>query len=200
MKRQGRKTNPKVVDGKVQKKNRTEPTPSYWNTSQDIPAIDRERPGSGYKHLLKKRDIVDFISILPDWEELSKGLDAVLLATGEYNTDGWYSNLGIVAICAWEKELWRKSGRDFIDDHEGVLNQLGVEREARKDHVLCKFTEPQARAYQLLHVFLHELGHHHDRMTTKSKRGSARGEDYAETYALKYADVIWQRYQECFEV
>jgi len=41
---------------------------------------------------------------------------------------------------------------------------------------------------------LHELGHHHDRMTTKSKRTASRGEGYAERYALAYADRIWESY------
>ncbi len=44
-------------------------------------------------------------------------------------------------------------------------------------------------------VFLHELGHHHDRMTTRSRSQAARGERYAETYANRYAERIWDAYQ-----
>ena len=47
-------------------------------------------------------------------------------------------------------------------------------------------------------IFLHELGHHHDRMTTRSRRGTARGEAYAENYALAYADRIWDGYVDAF--
>lgn len=57
---------------------------------------------------------------------------------------------------------------------------------------------PEIRAYQLLHVALHELGHHHDRMTTKSKRRASRGEGFAERHALNYGDRIWERYLEAF--
>ena len=40
---------------------------------------------------------------------------------------------------------------------------------------VCRFTEASARGFQLMHMFLHELGHYHDRMTTRSKRfASAR--------------------------
>ena len=72
MKRTQRKTAPKVRDGKVQKKNRHTPTPTYWNTKQRIPVIDKERPGRGFKHYLRKEHLTRFIQMLPDWDELSK--------------------------------------------------------------------------------------------------------------------------------
>ena len=56
----------------------------------------------------------------------------------------------------------------------------------------------QARAFQLVHVFVDELGHHHDRMTTHSKRATARGESYAEDYANRYTDRIWNHYLRTF--
>ncbi len=95
-----RKTTPKVKNGKVQKKNRHEPTENYWNTRQDELQIDIEKPGKGYKHFLKKRDIIKFLQLLPNWEELNVELDAVILAEGDGN-DGWYDD-GVLAICAWE--------------------------------------------------------------------------------------------------
>jgi hypothetical protein len=64
--------------------------------------------------------------------------------------------------------------------------------------VVCKFSEEAARAHQLLATLLHELGHHHDRMTTKSKSQASRGESYAEEYAKRYTDQIWTRYLETF--
>jgi hypothetical protein len=60
------------------------------------------------------------------------------------------------------------------------------------------FTEATARAYPLLHVFLHELGHHHDRMTTRPPKHSARGERFADDYAMPYPDRVWQRYLDTF--
>ena len=50
----------------------------------------------------------------------------------------------------------------------------------------------------LLDVFLHELGHHHDRLHTRSKRGCARGEPYAERYAKRHGNQLWKRYIERF--
>ncbi len=197
--RVNRKTTPRVVDGKVQRKNRSALTPSYWNTPQEFPVIDRERPGPGHRHLLKKRDIENFISILPDWSELSKGLDAILLARYEQGTAGWHTP-GIVGICAWERELHVEQDLEFFNEHKGVYDRIGVEYEPVEDGMLCRFTENQAKAYQLLHILLHELGHHHDRMTTRSKREAARGENYAEQYALTYEKVIWNRYVENFDL
>ncbi len=188
------------MNGKVQRKNRSSLTPTYFNTPQFSPVIDRLKPGFGYRHILKKRDVLAFIEHLPDWKELSKGLNAVLLAPGEDNTAGWHRP-GVVAICAWEQRLMvRKVDAGFYQDHRVVLAKLGVPCEAKKQRgsVLCQWTESTVRAYQLLHVLLHELGHHHDRMTTKSQRRCCRGEGYAEQYALRYADVIWERYLDRF--
>ncbi len=192
-----RKSAPRVVDGKVQRKNRAAESPSYYNTPQDIPVLDRRRPGPGYRHLIRKKHLVGFISILPDWAELSQGLRVVVLAPGEDNTAGWYDQ-DVVAICAWNRELWLEYERSFYLEHRDVFQRLEVPVEKKGRYYLGKWTESTARAYQLLHILLHELGHHHDRMTTKSKRRSARGEGYAEEYALKYEKVIWHRYFEVF--
>jgi hypothetical protein len=197
-KRYNRRTAPGVVNGTVQRKNRTALSPSPFVTPPDIPAILRERPGEGHRHLLKKRDIVNFVSILPDWEELSRGIKVILLATAEWNTDGW-QNHSVVAVCAWERELWRTAVPPYYEDHAGLFARLGVPVERTQDgDYLLKFTEETAKAYQLLHVLLHELGHHHDRITTRSKRQASRGEDYAERYAHEYEALIWHRYFETF--
>ncbi len=49
-------------------------------------------------------------------------------------------------------------------------------------------------AVQNLHILLHELGHHHDRITTRSRRRASRGESYAEQYARTYEERIWADY------
>ena len=48
-----RRTTPKVVGGRPQRKNRWERTPNCYNTRQELPAIDRRGPGPGYR--LSKR-------------------------------------------------------------------------------------------------------------------------------------------------
>ena len=50
-----------------------------------------------------------------------------------------------------------------------------------------------------MHILLHELGHHHDRITTRSKVRASRGDSYAEQYALRYADRIWDEYFRVFD-
>ena len=86
----------------------------------------------------------------------------------------------------------------YQDDKDLIQRlEVPVERVERRKYI-CKFDEQTARAFQLLDVLLHEIGHHHDRMTTRSKVDAARGEDYAEEYARKYQSIIWDRYIETF--
>ena len=192
-----RRTATTATTGRVANKDRFDETPNYWNTPQKIPVIDKERPGRGYKHVLRKDDILRFINILPHWDELSEGLDAIVLCEGEHDGFGWYTE-GVVGICAWERDIWIQVGQDFVNEHAELFALLGVETEQRAPWVLCKFTEAQARAFQLVNILLHELGHHHDRMTTRSRLYCARGEPYAEEYARRYERIIWDRYVEEF--
>ena len=96
---QQRKTSPKVIGGKVQRKNRWAETPTYWNTRQRAPVVDREEPGWGYRHLLRRKDVLAFIELIPDWDALSDGLDAIVLAAGRRSADGWHDD-GVIGICA----------------------------------------------------------------------------------------------------
>ena len=194
-----RKSTPQVVGGRVQKKNNPEWTANYYTTPPPSLAIDRQRPGPGYRHVLMQRDVEAFIALLPDWAELSKGLNAIVLAPGEYNLNGWHTP-GVVGICAWEADMWIDYSVGHYEDHQAIFHKLGVKSHPITNGVMCEFTEDQARAYQLLHILLHELGHHHDRMTTKSQVRASRGEPYAEAYALQYEAQIWERYQEAFDL
>jgi hypothetical protein len=194
-----RKSDPKVIGGLVQKKNNWARTPNYYNADQPFPIVDRKRPGKGFRHLLKQKDIHTFIEILPDWSELSVGLNGIVLAPGDPDVFGYHTR-GVVHICAWEKDLWALFSMEGFDAERQIIERLGVPCEQRGDEILCKFDENTARAHQLLATLLHELGHHHDRMTTNSQLRATRGEPYAETYARKYAERIWIRYQEVFGV
>src|SRR5579871_6690045 len=169
MRSPNRKSTPRVIQGRVQKKNNWTASPDYYTTSYAMPVVDRKRPGEGYRHLLKKRDIDDFLALLPDWPELSKGLNAIVLAPGEYDMDGYHVP-GVVHLCAWDRELWRELTAKHFEEHRDLFARLGIPCEPIEDYYLCKFEESTARAYQLLHVLLHELGHHHDLMTTRSRR------------------------------
>ncbi|MFV0326939.1 MAG: hypothetical protein ACK5LF_21595, partial [Bacteroides xylanisolvens] len=83
-----RRTATKIKNGRVSNKNRNIETSNYWNTRQDEIQNDIENPGKGYKHFLKKRDIKHLFEILPNREEIDVMFDAVLLASGDYYTDG----------------------------------------------------------------------------------------------------------------
>jgi hypothetical protein len=188
-----RKTAPAVRGGKVQYKNRWERSRGWQNHRQDVPAIDRARPGAGCRHLLRKADVERFLALLPDWDELSRGVDVILLAEGG-GSMGWYQD-GLVAVCAWERELAWESDIKWLEEHRTELERLGVPIERRRKGLRwLGWTERTAKAFQLVHILLHELGHHHDRMTTRSRRECARGESYAERYALEHADRIWDAY------
>jgi len=182
----------------VQKKHNHTPTATYWNTPQRFPVIDKERPGVGHRHYLGKQHVTGFIELLPEWAELSKGLDAVVLSAAK-DCEGWY-DLGVVGICAWPKDPWYLVGSRYYKAHSEILSRLGVPCEPRGTEYLCKFSESTVRAYQLLHIFLHELGHHHDRMSTRRRRGTGRGESYAEEYAIRNEHLIWSRYADQFGI
>ena len=195
-----RKTTPKVAGGKPLRKNNHKLTPNYWNTQQEIIQIDEQKPGKGYKHFLKKKDILKFLEIIPNWEELSIDLDAIVLEEGGYGYDGRYYNDGVICISAWEKEQDILIGKQYFLEHQEIFNRLGIKYTEEEKGFFCEFTPEQIKAYQLLHILLHELGHHYDRIKTKSKYKSSRGEKYAEDFAIKKEKEIWNRYQEVFKV
>jgi hypothetical protein len=193
-----RRSTPGVKAGRVQKKNNWDWTPQYFSAEQPRPVIDRKRPGKGYRHLLGRDDIHAFIALLPDWPELSRGLGAIVLDPGDPELYGWHLP-GVVALCAWDRELFTVLSKRMYEAEGDIFDRLEVEREEVEEGVLLKWTEPKARAYQLLRVLLHELGHHHDRMTTRSRRRASRGENFAETYARQYEAQIWSSYLETFD-
>jgi hypothetical protein len=155
-------------------------------------AFERFRPGPGYRHLLRRSDLERFIALLPDWDELAIGLRCVMLGEGDPVCLGWH-NPGNVGICAWDRNLWTDFHPDSLN--QWLLDRLGVEVRPANGRMNVRWTETTAKAFQLMDVFLHELGHHHDRMTTRSRDNAARGERYAETYANRYAERIWDAYQ-----
>jgi hypothetical protein len=223
MVRLNRRSAMRVRDGRVLKKNNWRLEASdYRALRQDEIRLDRRRPPWGSRHLITIGQLRTFIELLPDWGEVAIGLDAIVLDS-ETDCAGWYAP-GVVAICAWDHDLWDWWSPEMVETHRPILELLEVEQvpiehsteyhEYQDDlerwgdrntdpaagHVELRFTESQARAYQLLHILTHELGHHHDRITTRSQRRSARGEPYAEAYANRVADSIWPIYARTFGV
>lgn len=193
----------------------------YRRLRQDEIRLDRRRPPPGSRHLITISQLRSFVELLPDWDEVSIGLDAIVLDSAT-DCAGWYAP-GVVAICAWNHDLWDWWSLEMVEEHRPILElldvaqvpieesaayrehvdeleALGVRDPTLPGHVELRFTEPQARAFQLLHILPHELGHHHDRISTRSGRRIARGEPYAEAYANRVADSIWPTYIRTFGI
>lgn len=211
-----RKSTPGVRDGRVRNKNNWRPSPNCYRVPQWVPAIDRRRPGDGYRHVLMKRDVERFVELLPHWDDVSRDLDVILLDRGGRGCDGWYND-GVLGLCAWSADMvyeldesWYLQHRDFLDriglrveDHtpEPARSRLARGLPVRPNECgpfVAHWTPDLARAYLLCHVFLHELGHHTDRMCTHPKRDCPRGEDWAEQYAWAYELTVLERYFEEF--
>src|SRR5262249_39283877 len=146
MRTANRKSSPKVIAGKVQRKNNQSLTGDYYITEQRLPVVDRKRPGKGFRHLLKQKDIHEFIGILPDWKELSVGLNAIVLAPGRWDAFGYHVP-GVVHICAWDENIWTDLSKEGYEQERAILERLGVPCEEIEDGVLCQFTESTARAH-----------------------------------------------------
>jgi hypothetical protein len=85
----------------------------------------------------------------------------------------------------------------YFDSHQQIFETLGVSFDRQGDFVTCRFTEAQARAFTLLHVFMHELGHHYDYIHQKH-RDSSKGEDYAERFATSRFEQLFPAYIRVF--
>lgn len=196
-----RRTAPKVADGRVQFKSNWEAhRADYTRRVQKEIAIDRRPAGPGYRHLITVAQLRDFLPLLPEWEGLALGLDAIVLDGGSSSTLGWHMH-GVVAINAWDKRLWwSELSPEFAEEHDEVLDLLGVERVKVGRRTEVRWTEPQARAFQLLDVLVHELGHHRDRVTTRSFARPARGEGYAEGYAQHTLKLVLPEYARRFGI
>jgi hypothetical protein len=44
--------------------------------------VDRQSPAKGCRHIVTKRDIHEFTSIIPDWSRICEGLEGVVLTRG----------------------------------------------------------------------------------------------------------------------
>jgi hypothetical protein len=100
-----------------------------------------------------------------------------------------------VGVFAWNRALWHLHDPSYLENPRESISRLRIPIEQGSDGgLVAKWTEETVRAYQLLDVLLHELGHHHDRMTTRAQKEIPRGESYAEQYASRYADRIWDAY------
>jgi hypothetical protein len=152
--------------------------------------------------MVSKRDIQAFIDLIPDSHRLCQRLERIVLACRNSLDDGAYEfyhreETGAIFLNAWPEDLWIELKTAYFDAHAQIFCRLGVAFDRAEKTVFCRFTEAQARAFTLLHVFVHELGHHHDRLHQKH-RDSTRGEDYAERFATSHFELLFPAYVRAF--
>jgi hypothetical protein len=201
--RPGRQT-PKVRDGRVQKKHRWD---YYFKEHKlregdgEIPIV-REPAVRGARHLITEPELRSFVGIIPDWDRCSEGLRCLVLGAGDDDCYGWH-DVGVICVHAWSSTLEETWPRSFYDEHRDVLERLMVPvedaGEEREDCVRCRFSRRTAFGFLLMHVFLHELGHHYDCRLTKKKQHAGRGEPYAESFGILVSDAMWERFFRVFE-
>jgi hypothetical protein len=195
-----RKTNPGVRGGKVQKKNWDGTTHNFYDHDEPELVIQRRKPGAGARHILANEDIRRFIGIIPEWEKWSKRLRAILMSAHHEYYLGVYNTEGVIKISAWPRSLWVEISDAFYKIEAPLIERIGAETERLSWGYLVKYTEEQAKAAQLLGTFLHELGHHVDRVSSRNTDDCHRGEPYADRFMLEWAEKLWPAYQRAFKL
>lgn len=200
MQRFHRRSATKVRDGEVRPKNRRTYSPDYYVTRSTELIIDRKPPGEGFRQVVTIDDVRKFLAIVPGIDELLAGVRVIVIDRGDEERQGWYRR-GIVAICAWDAELVVRDWSDqFIFEHASIINYLNVPCERVDDQSVLYWTRETAKAYLLIHVLLHELGHHQDLMSNRTRAFCPRGEPYAEHFALAREAEIVDRYFRTFRI
>jgi hypothetical protein len=183
-------TAPKVRGGKVQKKN------NHRLTLKRGYVITRASPKRGYRHVVSKQDLLDFLELIPGVEGLLANIECIHLGGGRPGADGMYigyfrEKSGVIRIEAWPKDLAFDLAADYFDAHRMIFERIHLKFEKKGDVVHCWFDEAKARAFLLVHVFLHELGHHHD-FTLRNETSS--GEAFAERFSRDLEELVWPAY------
>lgn len=196
-----RRSATRVKSGKVQKKNNHSET-LYAAPVWGFPQIIRQRPGEGYHHLLGTNTIHTFLQLLPDLSVVLEDIAGIVLAPGKdyFGCVSTFGSQWLVEINAWPRDNWQTFSPAGYQQELYWLEKLGVPCEKQNSQYVCKFTEHTARAHQLLATLLHEIGHHHDRLSTRKQQYCGRGEPYAFEYSRKYMDQIFDSYCRTFEL
>lgn len=187
-----RRSATKVKDGSVQRKNRHRPT------VHDGYVLERESPGRDFRHVVSKRDVQVFLDIIPNSPRYFERLERIVLAKRTDDLDGAHEfyrreETGAIFLHAWNEDLWIDLAMPYFNSHQEVFDTIRLSCDQRKDRVTCRFTEAQARAFTLLHILMHELGHHFDRIHQKHWN-STRGEDFAEKFANDHFPQLFPLY------
>jgi len=193
-----RRQTPRVKDGKVQRKNRTTLSPGFRNKPQDILTIERERPGPGYKHLLRKRDIGRFVGLLPEWEKLTRDLEAIVLVSGDSFLRGSHSTYAVY-LCAWDRRIAVEWHKAYVQRHRSTLDRLHVPvQRVPGARYSLEFTESSARRFQLLGVLFELLGRRYDAAARDFGSGPLGGAGAGARYVRQNENRVWTAFREEF--
>jgi len=163
--------------------------------------VVRKPPGRQRYHPAGAEEIERFVGLIPSWEEISCDLDGVMLCAPwqeEYpDTEGLYGEHAII-LFSWPRQPEERFRHSFTRQLPEVAGRLSL-RERRKDRDYAVTWSPsQARAYVLLFVLLHEIGHHVDWLLCRRGRYARRGESFAEDWAADCRQRIWDCFLQAF--
>lgn len=175
----------------MRKKNRTVLSPDIYVHEPDELLIKRTRPIAGHFHAVSATDVRRFVRLIDDWEEVASAVRAVILTPGGDYCYGRYNNAGIIKLDAWPK-----CGPHYVPSRKKwLIEQIGLgPMPEGQTYMISDITKEQVRCYLLLGTFLHELGHHIDRMSTRSKLDAANGEPAAIRYEQMRQRELWKPY------
>src|SRR3954447_17721557 len=104
-----------------QNRHRADPRDVFVRPQPEI-RLERYAPGPGWRHLITIRQLRRFIDLLPDWDEVAVGLDAIVLDGRCPVTMGRFT-AGVVAVCSWERGLWwYDADPGFEEEHRALLD------------------------------------------------------------------------------
>ncbi|TDF37224.1 hypothetical protein EYS14_13790 [Alteromonadaceae bacterium M269] len=195
----GRKVTPKVRDGKVQKKNRHQWTEFQELLDQETFSTIKMKPQEGYIHVVDRKSALKFVKLIPDWEDMSKGLSALVpdIDGCNHQTDmNYYPNsYNSIWLSPFPKDMTLYWPKEFGEGHKEVTDLLGIEQEEIDDEeIKTVWTKPKAQAWQLLHLFLYDLYCHHECML-QGKDNYHHSDKLAEEYAIKTSAIILPDYE-----
>jgi hypothetical protein len=190
MRLSARKSAPGVHGGKTQKKNRTALSPDIYEHDFESLVVQRIRPAKGFYHAITPTDVRRFVSIIPDWEHVSAGIRAVVLTPGNDHCFGRYNNVGIIKLDAWPKdeESYIPPRKDWL------LRRMAIDEPYCEFGYVLSLSRERVRCFLLMGTFLHELGHHIDRISTRSKADASNGEPFAIAYEMRRQQELWDAY------
>ncbi len=191
-----RKTSTKVVGGRVTRKSRSD------LSEVNGYVVERVAAGRGFRHVVSPRQLESFIELIPGWREYSFRLERILLSRGYENAFGYHEffrreKVATIALCPWPKALWTPISLPFFYEHRRVIEALGVPYDIGLRRATCRFTVAQAKAFSLLHVFLHEVGHHRDWLRRRGVKLRGK-EQIAEDFANRLFETMLPLYRDRF--